>query len=238
MKAIMVALSISIASILGWFYVESTAGIPATIALLMQTNVYEVTTHIDKDKRRGNGTAVWLDSRHLLTNCHVADAFRKTVYKKNGEVDSITYPNVHVFSLDAKSRFAVEMLACDQENDVALLYSWWPNNEAANIRINWRTTRFGAPAYSAGYGMGAALTPKTGHFGQASERRGSARLSLNLGVAPGDSGSPIFDRRGDLRALVSATAAAGIGFAVIPIGEITLAVPGLTLENFFEEWKR
>jgi len=236
MKAIMIALSISIASILGWFYVESTAGIPAAMGQLMRTNVYEITNSSEPSYRRGSGTGVWLDKHHILTNCHVASMFGVIEFE-DGKPLPIRYEGAMALSHDHKHVFKVNVLACDEANDLALLYSWWPNHDVQDVDVNWTTTRFGSAAYSAGYGMGLPLSPKTGYFGSRDQAGNkTARLAVTLAVAPGDSGSPVFDRRGDLRALLSATAATTTySGMLVPIGSLARTIPGLSILTFLKE---
>lgn len=236
MKAIMLGLAVAIGGVLGWFYLDSTAGIPATISHTMETNVYSISGNSVPDKRQGVGTGVWIDEWYIITNCHVASAFiRQRMTEDTGNVMKTYYAPIRATSHDLTKVFSMEVIVCDKARDLALLKSSWPNHQAKRLDIEWVTPRFGSVAYSAGYRINLPMAPKVGYFGKI-QRTINPRLGITMPIAQGDSGSPIFNGRGEIAAIASAVyAERTFQGAVIPIANIAVAIPGFAVRQLLEE---
>ena len=62
-------------------------------------------------------------------------------------------------------------------------------------------------------------------------------MGFNMPIAPGDSGSPVFDQWGNIRGVVSAV------FAInnfrgrsIPVANISIGIPAISLTTLLEEY--
>jgi S1-C subfamily serine protease len=147
-----------------------------------------------------------------------------------------TYKPARAVSWDRTSNYEMEVLSCDMIYDLAVLRSKWPNHEAKKISIKWRPPTLGTEVFSAGYRMGLPLAPKVGYYGVRQTQLPKPRVGITIPVASGDSGSPVFTADGKLVALVSAV----YGYSnyqgnVIPIANITMAIPGIIIKIFVEE---
>ena len=225
MKALAVILSACLLAVVGWGLVDSNSGIPPRLAHILTSNSYRVT------EAGVSGTTVWVDSRHLLTNCHVIHPMGNWNAKNEWE-----YSPMKVYSHDGIKIFRVRVVSCGKRKDLAFLESWWPNHSAIELEVNWRTPRFGSLAYSAGYGLSLPLSPKVGYFGNESVRGWKMKLAITMPITVGDSGSPVLDRRGDLRALISGIVGTrNFEGAPIPVANKSAAVTGLDISTFLED---
>lgn len=218
----------------GWLF-NNPGGVPRNVVNKFHTNTYVITNTSVIEKRFGIGTGVWLNEWYVLTNCHVAKAFERT-YMDDGQ-SWTEYEDIRAVKYDQSIQYNMEVIACDEDKDLALLKARWPNHEAEEIAINWVDPNFGQKLYSAGYRMNLPLAPKVGYAGEQLLIPGrGVRLNVTMPIAGGDSGSPIFDRYGRLRALVVSVYAftTFMGNAV-PVANISLAVPGISIATFLEE---
>jgi S1-C subfamily serine protease len=230
MKAL---LSIAIGVILAWFLWDTTNGVPFYITKTLKDNTYVVSDRIAVENREGLGTGVWLDERHLLTNCHVAKAFVRQ-RKEEGKPMETYYEDPKLISYDGKKVFKGEILACDKEKDLALIKTYWPNH-GAGVSLNWRQPRFGSVLYSAGYHYNMAMSIKQGLAGLI-EYHKFHRLTISMPIGPGDSGSPVLNHRGELVALITAVrGATTVRGAFIQMSNITISIPGISIHTFLRE---
>lgn len=214
---------------------DNRGGVPYAVVKRFHDNTYVVTNNVVRDERVGIGSGVWIDERHLLTNCHVVKMFRELERDQAGYLVEF-YNTVTLVSHDEQKVFKGEVLACDVGKDLALIRSHWPNHDIQPIDLEWRTPRFGAVIYSAGYHHNLPLSPKVGLMGKHGMVKGKNRVGVSMSLGPGDSGSPIFDRWGNLVALVTAIMAAHTSYGhVIQMAEIGVAIPGITINTFLDE---
>ena len=228
---VVLAITLSLAA-LGLVF--DSGSIPKKVVKKFHNNTYVITDAINADNRNGLGTGVWLDERYLLTNCHVAQTFEH-LSEENGEA-VIEYLGIKAVSWDERKVFAMDVVACDMDRDLALLKSHWPNHDAIKVDVDWRTPPFGTEVYSAGYGLNQPLSPKIGYTGKVRLYKTGHRIGITMPIVSGDSGSPVFNKWGKLVGLVSAVYATRTfsGF-VIPIANISIAVPGISIGTFLEE---
>jgi S1-C subfamily serine protease len=215
---------------------DNRGGVPHAVTERFLDNTYMISNTTVLDERRGLGTGVWIDERHVLTNCHVAKMFEiitlhDITLEYYSEWDPVTIQNHN-----QTKAFKGEVVACDDDLDLALIKSYWPNHDAHPVKLDWRTPRFGSVIYSAGYHFGLPLSPKQGLMGKTHIIDGNARVIAAMSLGPGDSGSPIFNRWGDMVAMVSAIMAASTAYGeVIQQAEIGIAIPGISIATFLEE---
>ena len=235
-----VAILLVVIAFVVMFGKSEASSTPPNIVEKYYSNVYEVTDHVERHKRTGLGTGVWIDEYHLVTNCHVAQMFavHTRVENLDGSLEPLvtTYKPARVVSWDRSRNFEMEVISCDMMYDLAVLRTKWPNHQAKNISIQWRAPLLGTEVFSAGYRMGFPLAPKMGYYGVDQTQLPKPRVGITIPVASGDSGSPVFTANGELVALVSAV----YGYSnyqgnIIPIANITLAIPGFVIKMFVEE---
>lgn len=189
-------------------------------AALLESNTYRVTTtEFNEEYRGGVGTGVWLDERTFITNCHVA------AQAAPDHTMSITnHTGTEVYKMD--------VVACDKGMDLALLRPLRPNKSVTRVRFG--TPRFFEKILTAGYGFGMNLTPKVGVIGLLMDAGLSTKSrQLTFPVAPGDSGSPVFNEDGELVCVVNA------GFltktfngATVPLADRALCIPARAVRVF------
>lgn len=219
---------------------SEAADTPDNVVDKYYNNVYEVTDHVEAERRNGLGTGVWIDEYHMVTNCHVAQMF--AVYTREEEDDGnlepleVSYKPARAVNWDRSMNFEMEVVACDTHYDLALLRSKWPNHEAEKVDIQWRAPQLGTEVYSAGYRYGLPLAPKVGYYGLRQTMMDTPRVGITIPVGSGDSGSPVFSANGELVAVVSAVYARRTYFGdTIPLVNITIAIPGVIVKLFVEE---
>jgi S1-C subfamily serine protease len=158
----------------------------------------------------------------VLTNCHVADKF----YLGRGE-----YRPIYAVNYDESIKFKMNVVTCNNETDMALLKSHWPNHDVLPLNITRAAPNFGQIVYSAGYHEFLPLSPKVGYVGQHNFIRGDILMIMQMPLAMGDSGSPVFNKWGSLVGLVTSVYSMG----PIPIADISFAVPIWDIRNFLQE---
>lgn len=217
---------------------DNPKGMPSRLSKVMTNQVYAVTDNVVPSKRKRLGTGVWIDSRHVVTNCHVAGQYASTTWsgEGNNKVKTVTYSHPKAVNHDLSKVFEMEVLSCDYDNDLALLRSHWPNHDAETLKVDWRALRFGEAVYSAGYGANQPLSPKYGYAGVLSYASNRPRQYATMPITSGDSGSPLFDKWGRLRGLLNkaymVSTITGVG---IPVADKSVSVPGFVLNLFLEE---
>ncbi len=211
---------------------DNPKGTPAWVSKTMLNQVYAVSDGVQR-KRTMIGTGLWIDDRHVLTNCHVMAAF--ATYYRDDEQLKKDYKNSFAVDHTGTKVFEMEAVACDEETDLGLLRSRWPNHDAKPIVLDWRSLRFGEAIYSAGYGLNQPLSPKYGYAGVLQALGPQLVQFVTMPITPGDSGSPVFDRWGRLRSVLNRTYMAGTVSGSVPVGSKTLSIPGWTVKTFLEE---
>jgi len=223
---------------LGGIALGNSKGIPSWVADKMVSNVYAITTNVEVKRREGIGTGFWLDEWYLITNCHVTRAFRSDTFREG--VRYVKYSRILAIKHDQSRVFEMEVIACDETRDLSILRAKWPNHEAEKLDVEWRQPRLGQIMYSAGYQQNMPLAPKVGYAGKLQYPYGpgtGVRMGLNMPIAPGDSGSPVFDKWGNIRGVVSAVfGASNYRGRVIPIANISIGIPALSLTTLLEEY--
>lgn len=154
--------------------------IPNIVLEQVTSNVYKV------QHPQYSGTGTWITPTLMLTNCHVAGVDREVVFKANSFDKSQTY-NMH-------------MVLCDKVNDLAILESDIPNPTFLPSTLAAEPIPFGKDIFSAGYGYGADMSLKAGIAGLPYVApREDYRRAMTLPTAgPGDSGSPVYNKAGQI----------------------------------------
>lgn len=158
-------------------YTAKADAVPDTILEQVTSNVYEV-----KHPRIGNGTGLWITHNLMLTNCHVAGDDRESL------LEAISY--------DETQHYNMHMVLCDEKTDLAILESDRPNLTILPSRLALKPIPLGKDVFSAGYGMGAGFSLKAGISGVEYDY---TRRGVTLPTSgPGDSGSPLYNTKGEL----------------------------------------
>lgn len=237
MKALLAAVMIpAVFALIGLAY-DNPKGTPPWVAKTMLNNVYAVSDRVYSENRVSLGTGFWIDERHMITNCHVAGAFQRKEWPEPG-VSVTTYKDTFATNYDETKTFRMKTVLCDEETDLALLKSYWPNHDARLVTIDWRTPRFGEALYSAGYGINLTLTPKYGYTG-IRVYDGVSSVRVTMPIVGGDSGSPVFDKWGRLRGVINKAAMQQTMFGFVPVADRAMMIPALEvmllLEEFYQE---
>lgn len=221
MKIFIATLAIVFAIAGAGLWLDNRDGIPGHITSKFHNNTYVLSDKVYKANRSGAATGVWINHQYILTNCHVASDLTDHPFATKWD-ESITYK--------------LDIVECDQVNDLALYKARASNVEAEVLKVDWKTPRFASRVYSAGYRFNMDLAPKVGLTGKLFTVGKRTRLGITMPIAPGDSGSPVFNSRGNLTALiVSVYATQNVRGFVIPIANISIGIPGLSIERFLKK---
>ena len=154
--------------------------IPDTVLEQVTSNVYQI------KHPRYSGTGTWITPTLMLTNCHVAGEDRDVLFKAN--------------SFDKTQYYHLHMVLCDKENDLGILESDTPNITFLPSTLAAEPVPFGKDVFSAGYGYGVDLSLKAGIAGLPyTKATDDYRRAMTLPTAgPGDSGSPVYNKAGQI----------------------------------------
>lgn len=180
-------------------------------------------TNNDKPSKVATGTAFYISKDgHLVTNKHVIDGCLE----------------MHLQG----SKEALQILASDSVNDLALLKQKEPASDVATISSNPENIRQGQEIVVYGYPLnefisaGGNLT-----LGVISALTGlgnnTNQIQITAPIQPGSSGSPVLDRKGNVIAVVNMKLSEKD--AVKTVGSlpqnVNFAINGLTLKGFLDE---
>lgn len=147
-----------------------------------------VVLYVDKDSPQDDGYLGF-----CATANHVVDFARR-----NGEEIRVQYSND---KRDIASECSV--VRRDRDLDVAVLWVWIPKN-VEPARLATRRAKPGDPVEFVGLGGKSSLDQGLRHFdGKASAPTKGDFIYADQALLPGDSGGPIFDRRGRLLGVIS-----------------------------------
>jgi S1-C subfamily serine protease len=170
----------------------------------------------------GTGIIVNRDG-YILTNNHVVDGCKSlTVKASNG--DTI--------------RILAELEAIDRTNDLALIKSLQPFNQAASFRMPAKPARLGEEIGVIGYPLPGILSsePKA-TFGQINSLAGinnnRAHLQISAPIQPGNSGGPVLDTSGAVIGVVVSSVAMAMSQAIGSVPQnVNFAIRGEVAQNF------
>ena len=188
------------------------ADIPPKIVSHMLSNVYQI------QAPNHTGTGYWINDRLILTNCHVATTTRGL--------------DLRAVSQAHGSYYTVDMVLCDEEADLAILRSRSPNPDVQPIKLAKTSIPFGSEIFSAGHGLALPLSPKRGIVGTFYTR--GRRAMVLAGSGPGDSGSPVWNAKGELVGVLNSGMATRQGVSLsersffIGLSVVTKYLTGLT----------
>lgn len=173
--------------------------IPDKVLEQVTSNVYMI------DGPDYTGTGLWIAPTYMLTNCHVAGEDRETLFK--------------AISYDKTQHYNMHMVLCDKENDLAILESDRPNVTFLPSYLAPEPVPFGKDLFSAGYGYSTDLSLKAGIAGlpYTTSDGVSYRRAMSLPTSgPGDSGSPIYNKDGQIVGILNSGIqyAGGKGFFI------------------------
>lgn len=157
---------------------QTSGDIPPQITEWSERNVWKL---VKEDG--AHGTAFFINSRQLITACHVVDDVTSGVVTNNRETLVIAF----------------KVASCDKEKDVAILYRDFLYPESFYTKptlIAWSLPREGGQVYGSGYPLWFPLTTNRGYFGgEVVTPWGSTRLLNSVPTIMGDSGSPLLSLR-------------------------------------------
>jgi S1-C subfamily serine protease len=182
----------------------------------------EVMSMLGMEKSSGHGSAFAVGPDLLVTNHHViGSAVQAEVELPDGRVIA-----------------PVEVLALDPTNDLALVRV--PGVALAPIPLSETAPEVGDPCYAIGAPLGMDQTFTEGIVSAKREMGNTQVVQMQTPIAPGSSGGPLLDARGQLIGVNTATYGAGMNMAVelryvrelllAPREARTLAVPDTRLE--------
>lgn len=154
--------------------VVSANDIPKPIVDYAETNVWQV---MDED-RGGSGSGFWLNETTFMTACHVVNG-SELVYVTDVNLQYIVY---------------LDVTACDEELDLALLKYTYPEPIEFNIKqtVIGDYPNRGKAVYSPGYPLGGTMLITYGHWqGGMHPLDPSFDSFVTLPTTFGDSGSPV-----------------------------------------------
>ncbi len=146
--------------------------IPQSVVEWAQTNVWHIYNR--EGYTTPNASSFWIDSQHLLTACHVVRSGSKAFIQDLGR---------HVYQ-------DVEILSCDEETDVALLYCKGCTYPILPTTWYSKELKVGKGVWGAGYPLGFNLVITQGHYQGVHTNND---IEYDIFTAPtinGDSGSP------------------------------------------------
>jgi S1-C subfamily serine protease len=133
----------------------------------------------------------------IVTNHHVVDGATSV---------EITLQDRRVFS-------SVDLLVLDRQNDLALIGVKGGGLHSASIRKD-DDVKPGERAIAVGAPLGLEYSVTDGIVSAVRELHGTAFLQMQTTIAPGSSGSPLFDAHGRVMGVNTATRDAGLNLAV------------------------
>ena len=141
--------------------------IPTEVVDWMEANVVKI------DIGQGTGSGFFINPNTVVTACHVANNW-KTLYLEQKGNDK---------------RYPAEVVACDEEADIALLKLEKELPDTLRTVIGEKNPRVGKTTYGGGYPLGLPLTIMYGHWQNKDPESNSIMNSAH--VVPGDSGGPL-----------------------------------------------
>ncbi|MFL9881028.1 serine protease [Herbaspirillum rhizosphaerae] len=170
----------------------------------------------------GTGIIVNRDG-YILTNNHVVDGC-KSLTVKGSSGDTI--------------RILAELEAVDRTNDLALIKSLQPFNQAASFRMPAKPARLGEEIGVIGYPLPGILSsePKA-TFGQINSLAGvnnnRAHLQISAPIQPGNSGGPVLDASGAVVGVVVSSVAMAMSQAIGSVPQnVNFAIRGEVAQSF------
>ncbi len=207
---------------------DNPKGTPPWVAKTMLSNVSTISETVTRSGRKTYATGVWVDPHTIVTNCHVSDAHVKLTWLDDGTKET-TYKPTFATSYDETKVFQMTTVYCNRKTDIAILKSWWPNHDINEVKLDWRTPRFGEALYSAGYGANMPLAPKYGYAGAVLYGPHGREQRVTMPIMKGDSGSPVFDKWGRIRGSVNRAFMIPAGWNSIPAGDRAIMIPALPI---------
>jgi hypothetical protein len=191
-----------------------------------EEQTYLISDEFKKGDRMGSATGVWVDSTHVLTNCHVVEAtfmrddgYQSTWEELDNEVEveaegspDITITLITHITEEEYERptYSGETYAISSDG----VRGYTMNNavcaEGADLGLltstvpnldvtpitHFNEAGFGEKVWSVGYGGGAALALKEGLVGMYETDFRGRWLNVVIPAIPGDSGSPLYNNNG------------------------------------------
>ncbi|MCC7381013.1 MAG: trypsin-like peptidase domain-containing protein [Deltaproteobacteria bacterium] len=117
-----------------------------------------------------------------------------------------------VFLRDGRALHEVEILVKDPTNDLVL--GRVDARDLPSAPLAEGTTEIGAPAFAIGSPLGLEFTLTQGIVSAFRDYQGTKFLQMQTDVAPGSSGGPLFDERGEVIGVNTAVRGPGLNFAV------------------------
>jgi S1-C subfamily serine protease len=146
----------------------------------------------------GHGSGFVVDGGLIVTNHHViAGATSARIRFQDGR----TLQPVHV-------------LVDDAANDLAVLRVDDPALAALAVPLATSTTAVGDAVVVIGSPLGLDYSLSSGLVAARREEQGTRMVQIDAVIAPGSSGGPVFNDRGDVLGVATAMRGAGLGFAV------------------------
>ncbi len=143
--------------------------IPQAVIDWAESNTYRVVVFKGK-AQQGAATGWWLDDRYLVTACHVVKDLKVATVENR-----------------SKSRvLPVKVVACDKENDIALLEYAEPE-KIPLLPTEIAEAKLGNRIYSGGYSLGHLFNIATGYW----QYPAGDRFGISADTLPGDSGSAV-----------------------------------------------
>jgi S1-C subfamily serine protease len=138
-----------------------------------------------------------LMSSHLISDAYITDTIKISV--NMGSASSPALP--------------VEVIKTDRELGLTLV-KVGGNVEYSDVKLSREQALLGDQVYVLGYPLGSDLTLITSNVYSLNENRG--RIGITAPLLPGHSGSPVFNRKGEVIAIVSGSRE-GAGAVATPI---------------------
>jgi S1-C subfamily serine protease len=157
----------------------TTALRPEALFSRVSPSVYYVLALPGHGNNGKSGSAVAIDTRHLLTNCHVVSGF------------------ANIYMSDGTTQWRVTTLASDKASDRCILSSQIPLHPIPGIRA-YSSLVIGEHVYTIGNPSGLQHTFGDGLISGLREKDGIQLVQTTAPISPGSSGGGLIDAEGRL----------------------------------------
>lgn len=199
-------------SLLGFLYATSWEPIPEAEAVTVKPDIVLASSTVRVQYKNGHGSGVHIGNGYIITAAHVLnEKLWDEGLTVKGEFGRIRKP---------------EIMWANKDYDIALLRVK-DYDDLSFSRIACDVAESGTAIEAKGYPLGFEQFSYRGYVSGKPQTfdRWKLGVVLDISLAPGASGGPVFDHRGDVIGIAVGVRMFRLGMSVMPSG-VAIAVPG------------
>ena len=207
--------------------------VPDPVVQWAEENVYKVLPDMG-----GSGSGFWVDEETFMTACHVVSYM---YYQWEQGKEGSPWRKKEVFVIDEMAtvkshdeleNYAMMVISCDRETDLAILKPIAKKNLGAGGVVNGVPER-GTAVWGPGYPLGMGLTITTGHW-QSHDQKYDYLITTP--TIFGDSGSPAVILEDGVVKIVGMRVAIKGDPAYGPFPHLAIVVSGPTMQDHLDQY--